>query len=211
MRQEFLIMAVLVAAAPALADDRPLVRPSRDVAVEYHFNGAADPGNAVTMRFAAKISRVRIDGSMGRDYGILDTDAGRMIVVKTEQQGYMERPADPGMLEMFQPTHSTFRKTGTDTVAGVACTTYDATINDRTGQVCLTSDGVLLRARSDDADRHRQLEAVKVTYAVQPASLFETPAGFRNLGDTGRRPLSGFGPPQGQAPKGAYMGTETGR
>jgi hypothetical protein len=215
MRQTLLILAALAAAAPALADDHPLLRPARDVAVEYRTSGmppgaAAEPGKAVTMRFASKTGRIRIDGPNGRGYAIVDVDAARMTVIMAERSLYMERPADPGMLAMFQATNAAFRKTGTDTIAGVGCTTYDATINDHNGQVCLTGDGVLLRARSDDADRHREFEALKVTYGDQPAALFEVPAGFQKMDipDAGRRPISGFGPPD---VRGSYMGTPTGR
>lgn len=218
MRQKLLILVMLAAAAPALADDHPLLRPGRDVAVEYRSGGTAqgpgtESGRVVTMRFASKNGRVRIDGHDGHGYAIVDIDAARMTLVMEERHVYLEQPADPAMLAMFQATNATFRKTGSDTVAGIACTTYAATIYGRNGQVCLTDDGVLLRARSADADRQRELEAVKVTYAAQPAALFEPPAGFQKMdtSNTSRRPISGFGPPAGQAPRGSYMGTETGR
>ena len=35
MGREFLVLAVLAAAAPALADEGPLILPNRDVVVEY--------------------------------------------------------------------------------------------------------------------------------------------------------------------------------
>jgi hypothetical protein len=187
MRRMLLFLAMLaVAVAPALAEDRPLVRPNRDVAVEYRSSGtpqgpAAEPGREVTMRFASRSGRIRIDGPNGRGYAILDIDAGRMTVVMTERRLYMEQPADPGMTAMFQAANAAYTKTGTDTVAGLACTTYEARISDRKGQVCLTDDGVLLRARNEDPNRRRELEAMKVTYGDQPASLFEAPAGFQKL------------------------------
>lgn len=212
MRYKFLLLSVLAATPPAWADDRPLIRPTRDVAVEYRSGGGAQgqTGSVVMMRFASKTNRIRIDGAGGQGYAILDPDASRMTVVVPDKRTYFERPADPGMVAMFQGTNSAYRKTGTATVAGVACTTYDATINDRSGQVCLTNDGVLLRARTIDADRDRQLEAVKVTYSEQPAPLFETPAGYQKTDgpDQTRRPISGFGPPD---VRGGYMGTPTGR
>jgi hypothetical protein len=218
MRSKFLFLAMLAAtAAPATADDHPLFRPSRDVAVEYRSAGmtqgsAANPGGPVTMRFASKTSRIRIEGAGGRGYAILDPDAGRMTMVMAEKQMYVERPADPGMIAMFRGTNTAFKKTGTDTVAGVTCTVYEATINERNGQVCLTGDGVLLRARSNDPE-HRELEATKVTYADQPAALFETPAGYQKLDipdmtGGGRRPMSDFGPPHG--PPGSNGGSQSG-
>jgi hypothetical protein len=203
MRYIFLVAATLAAAVPARAQDQPLTRPSRDVAVEYRSNGmaqgpAAVPGSIVTMRFASNVGRIRIEGSMGHGYAILDTNAGRMTIVMTERRIYMESPADPGMVAIFQAKNGAFRKIGTDTVADVSCTVYEATVNEHSGQLCLTGDGVLLRARGDDGDRNRQLEAVKVTYGEQPPSLFEPPSDYQKMEmpimPGGMRPGVGGGP-----------------
>lgn len=220
MRRTLLIMTLLAAAAPALAEDHPLLRPTRDVAVEYRSSGAqqgpaAQTDHIVTMRFASSNGKVRIDGPNGRGYAILDLDAGQMTMVMADQKMYVERPADPGMLGMFRGTNTTLTRSGSDTVAGVSCTTYNATINERTGQVCLTDDGVLLRARSKDADRQHELEATKVSYGAQPAALFEIPTGYQKLDASnmprglpmgppgsypGRPPGAPPGPPPGLAP-----------
>jgi hypothetical protein len=216
MRRRFLIFSLL-AAAPAYAEDPPLIHPNRDVAVDYRSSGMAhgpadDPAGVITMRFSGQGNRIRIDGPHGHGYAILDIDSGRMTMVITDKQIYMEAPANPGMLAMFQAKPAAFRKTGNDTIAGVACTTYAATINDHDGQVCLTGDGVLLRARSTEPNGQRELEAVKVTYEAQPAELFGPPAGFKKMDVpdvSDRRPISGFGSPN--APRGAYMGTQNGR
>jgi hypothetical protein len=220
MRQRFLIVAWLVVAASAWAGDAPMIHPNRDVAVEYRSGraqpsgaqpsgaqqgSAAEPGRVVTMRFSSKTGRIRIDGASGRGYTILDPGAGVMTLVMQERQMYAQRPADPGMVVMFQATNAAFRKTGSDTIAGVACTTYDATFNEHSGQVCLTNDGVMLRARSADAEHGRELEAVTVTYADQPADLFEIPAGYQKL-DTSTMPHGmNLGPPGG-GPRGGYPG-----
>ncbi len=202
MRSKLLVSALLVLTMPAVADDRPLIRPTRDVVVEYRSVGpahgsTADPGRLVTMRFASKTGRVRLDGPNGRGFAIFDVSAGRMIVVMAEHKIYMEQPADPAMVEMFQAKDSAFTKSGTDTVAGVGCTTYDVMIRDRKGQVCLTDDGVLLRARGDDPDHQRVLEALTVTYEAQPNVLFGVPAGFQKL-DPSSMPHGMAGPPGGQ-------------
>jgi hypothetical protein len=213
MLRKFLILAAI--ASPALADERPLTRPNRDVAVEYRSSGttqgsAATPDGVVTIRFASKGNRIRIERPNDAGYAVLDNDAGRMILVMAERRMYIDRPADPNMMPMFQATNAAFVKTGSDTVAGVSCTTYDANINDRKGQVCLTSDGVLLRARSTDPNQKRELEAVKVTYAEQPASLFEPPAGFQKM-DIPDGPRGMNLGPAGGGPRGGYPGGQFGR
>ena len=186
MRLKLLSLAMLTVVTPALAEDHPLFRPNRDVAVVYRQSGitqgaVAEPDRMMTMRFASKSGRIRIDSPNGRGYAILDVDAGRMTMVMVDRRIYLEQPADPGMTAIFQGRNTALRKTGTDTIAGVSCTIYDAHIDNHNGQVCLTDDGVLLRARSEDPDRHRELEAVRVTFTDQPASMFETPAGFQKM------------------------------
>ncbi len=203
MRQTLLILALLAVTAAARADNAPMIHPSRDVAVAYRSSGAqqgppAAAGAVVTMRFSSKSGRIRIDGASGRGYAILDPGAGKMTMVMQERHMYVERPADPGMVAMFKATNASFRKTGSDTIAGVACTTYDATFNEHSGQVCLTNDGVMLRARSADTDRQRELEAVTVNYADQPADLFEVPAGYQKLEMPNPPPGMNMGPPGGQ-------------
>jgi hypothetical protein len=202
MRQTFLVLALLTVTPSARADIAPMIHPSRDVAVEYRSSRApqgpaAEAGRLVTMRFSSRSGRIRIDGASGRGYAILDPGAGKMTMVMEERHMYVERPADPGMLAMFKATNESFRKTGSDTIAGVACTTYDATFNEHNGQVCLTNDGVMLRARSADADRERELEAVTVNYGEQPAGLFEVPAGYQKLEMPNLPPGMNMGPPGG--------------
>jgi len=214
MRHRLLILAMLAATTPALADDHPLIRPSRDVAVEYRSTGgpqspAMEPGKVVTMRFASKTGRIRIEGPNGRGYAVLDMDSGRMTMVMEEQHIYLEQPADPGMTAMFQARNTAFKKTGGDMIAGVSCTIYEATISDRKGEVCLTGDGVLLRARSGEPDRHRELEAVKVTYGEQPDAMFEAPAGFQKMDPAAMQ--RGMNLPPGAAPRGGMPGGQMGR
>jgi hypothetical protein len=65
---------------------------------------------------------------------------------------------------------------GTDTVAGLACTEWDMT--DAAGepaQVCLTDDGVLLRARTGG---RTLLSAETVQYGALDADLFVVPAAY---------------------------------
>jgi hypothetical protein len=207
MRQKFLVLGLLAVTTPALADGSPMIHPSRDVAVEYRSSGTppngaqrgpgAAPGAVVTMRFSSKSGRIRIDGASGRGYAILDPGVGKMTMVMEERHMYVERPADPGMMAMFKATNQSFRRTGSDTIAGVACTTYDATFNEHSGQVCLTGDGVMLRARSADADRQRELEAVSVSYTDQPGGWFEVPAGYQKFDMPNPPPGMSMAPPGG--------------
>ncbi len=243
MRYAFPLLALLAALNPAQADDRPRLQPTRDVEVEYRTTGMPQapmggpmgaPGSGqggganapattgtLTIHYAVKGNRLRVEGMNGRGYAIIDRDAGRMTIVMTERQMYLEMPHDVARdasgMEGLEAAGATFKKLGTETVAGLECTNYETSNNDRKGKICLTGDGVWLRATSDDPNHRRDLVATKVTFASQPASLFEPPAGFQKLdipampggmppamGGMGGPGMGGTGP--GGQPRGAVPG-----
>ena len=106
----------------------------------------------------------------------------------------------------------TLAKTGTDTIAGTKCTQYDASIKDREGQICLTGDGVLPRARGEAHGHHTQmLEALPVIYTPRASAMFDSPPGFQNA-DADAAPGAPFNDSGVAArPRGSYWGNETGR
>jgi hypothetical protein len=181
---KYLLLAVLTA-APARADDELRILPTRDVSVEYRAVGiSAEPETTVVARFASGSGRIRVDGPDGRFYGILDIDAERMIMVMPEFRLYMVQRAEPDLIAFFKESNAAFRRIGAERVAGMSCTAYAAAINDRTGQVCLTDDGVLLRAELADPEGRHEVEALRVTYSVQPEAYFDPPRGFRRVEGT---------------------------
>ena len=176
----------LAMAAPAAADDHPpVMRPSRDVVVEYHVAGVTagqHRSDTVRMYFTDHGMKLRIEPVGQPGYSIVDRSAARMVMVMTQQHIYMEVPYDPQRVMAFEGKDTTFTRVGTDTVAGIGCTVYDAKRSDRSGQVCLSDDGLLLRAKSDDpAQAGGGLEATSVTYGPQPASLFAPPPDFQKM------------------------------
>ena len=120
----------------------------------------------------------------------------------------MVQPADRDIMAMFQESRTALRRIGAEMIAGVPCVLYDAIVNDRTGQVCLTEDGVLLRARINDPERRRDLQAIRVTYAPQAAAYFRPPPGFMRVDANGLPPgaIQGFmgGGPRRRYPPGRY-------
>ena len=116
---------------------------------------------------------------------IVDYTAKRMSVVRPAEQAVVDIPtAAPGCLALRLAA----TPAATSVVAGLACTNWQTA--DAAGQdtvLCLTADGVMLRA----SQKHSQvlLEAVTVAYGPQdPAALRAT------LGLTAtcrRRPVSG--------------------
>lgn len=194
--RRFIILAALTAASPCLAEDRALFHPTRDVAVDYRSSGGArDQGgdHTATMHYTTNGNRMRWENPDGKGYMIMDGDNARMTIVMTAQHMYMDQPADPSKMPIFQGNVAHLVKTGTDTVSGLSCTVYEGEMNAHKGQVCLTDDGVLLRARSHDADDPHEMVAVKVTYGTQDASLFQPPPDFKKF----EMPVMPHGMPNG--------------
>jgi hypothetical protein len=215
MRRNLLLLVAVLAATPGLARARLLILPAQDVVVEYHSRGMV-PGpvgtltTTVMVRFGVRAERLRIDGPYGGFYALVDVDDARLTMVMPGQRVYVDQPADPDLMALLQAGDSDFRRIGTEMIAGLACTDYVAAINNHSGQVCLTDDGVLLRARIADPDRQPELEAVSVTYALQPPALFEIPAGFHklNIPDLPYGPGPGL---LGNGARGSYPGGQMGR
>lgn len=203
-------MALVLAAAPAaaaLAQERPTMLPTRDVMVTYRASGPApaSPGASgpaamrqqemkVAMLAGGKMMRIEGlgGGAAAGGYVIVDRDAQRMTMVVTQDRRYMEMPANDAVSRGFLLNESmTFARRGLETVAGVKCTLWEVTSREGAGSVCVTDDGVMLRARGQDG--RGGLEAIAVQYGPQPASLFRPPADFSKIeipGGAGRPPPS---------------------
>lgn len=167
-------LAVLLCAAAG--DERPVLRPLHDVDVTY----ALDAGHGVTvqerMRWDVAARMLRVDPPTNGLYVIIDLAARRMSTVQTARQAVIEMAAPEGVAGMADSAAAGAVRRGTDTVAGLACTNWD--ITDAAGQatrVCLTEDGVLLRAKLG----HRTLlEAVTVRYGTIDPAVFRIPDGY---------------------------------
>ena len=175
----------LAVSLPAAAQDHPAVmRPSRDVMVEYHVLGAPQGpqrSDTIRMYFADHGMKMRIEPVGQPAYSIVDRANARMIMVMLPQHAYMEVPYDPKRVMAFDDKDATFTRLGSDTVAGIGCTIYDTKRQDRSGQVCLSDDGLMLRAKSDNPAQGGVLEAVRVDYGSQAATLFTPPPDFQKM------------------------------
>jgi hypothetical protein len=182
-----LAVAVPAGVVPAMAQDHPSVmQPTRDVMVEYHVSGvmqgAAQRSDSIRMFFTDHGMKLRIEPVGQPAYSIVDRTAGRMIMVMTPQHAYLEVPYDPKRVMAFDDKSATFTRLGSDTVAGIGCTVYDTKRQDRSGQVCLSDDGLMLRAKSDNPGQGGgELEATRVAYGPQAPSLFAPPPDFQKM------------------------------
>lgn len=177
------------AASPALADPLPL--PKVDYAVTY----VVQPGGQ-TMDMAHHAGVMRVDMSeQGQSMtGLMNLHSNKMTVLmaapmKMAFEMDMNEPM-PGMAgpaagispqQMMTEGDVTLTPIGTKTIAGHACTYYDAvgTLGkERTeSKVCLTSDNVLLYSEAVDQGKTYVLTATRVDLGAQDPAQFRVPPG----------------------------------
>ena len=175
-----LTLALWVTASPAFAD-QPLLRPNRDVDVTYRASGAGLPQDSRRLeqrvRWLAASQIMRIDPPPTGLFVIINYVARRMSVVREANRSVIEMAAPEDVAGVAgKPGIGGYLRRGEDTVAGVACTDWET--RDRDGQqalVCITADGVLLRAR---AEGKSLVSAVSVRYAPQDPAAFQVPADY---------------------------------
>ncbi len=165
----------------APAPDRPLVVPQHDVDVSYAVADPAAPGASTLvqrMRFSVAGERQRVDPPGNGTYMVTEYGTGRMIVVQPDRHLATILPAPGGPIALHgPPATGDYRRLGPTVVAGVACTDWATRdVAGRDSVVCLTADGVLLRAMQ--AGRVL-VQATRVEEATQPAAVFAIPDGDR--------------------------------
>jgi Domain of unknown function (DUF4412) len=178
-------LAMLVT-LPAAGQERPIMRPTRDVAVVYHVQAAGPSGEpetrTVQMYWTGQGTRLRLqtDGQPG--FGLVDYAAGRMTMVMLPQKAYAVVTFDadhaPGL---NIPPGAVINRSGSDTVAGVACTEWTLQGPQGGGTACITKDGLMLRVRGAQPGEPAAMVAVSVAYGPQPAGLFTLPAGLHEV------------------------------
>ena len=161
--------------APAAAAEHPPTMPQRDVDVTYRLLQTS-PGAPALMqrhRWSVSTGRLRVDPPTPGIYMIVDYRAKRMAVVK---------PADRAVLDVAsadQGPPGAYTQRDAGSVAGLPCTNWQtADAGGRDTVLCLTADGVMLRASHGE---HVLLEAVAVSYGAQDPAAFIPPDGFQHV------------------------------
>ncbi|HEX3399566.1 MAG TPA: hypothetical protein VHT74_04480 [Acetobacteraceae bacterium] len=175
-----LVACLAVAAVPGLAD-QPRLRPNRDVDVTYRATGAGPLPDGRRLdqrvRWLAASQTMRIDPPTAGLYVIVDYAAKRMSVVREATRSVVDMAAPEGVAGMAgNPGEGTYVRRGEDTVAGQACTEWETLDHDRRkASVCITADGVLLRASTAG---QAQVSAISVQYAPQDPAVFQIPPDY---------------------------------
>lgn len=180
MRQT--LAAVLIAALPvaAQAQDRPQIFPTRDVAVTYRVTGRG-PAADITMLWSAAQRMMRMNMPQGAGYVVADHQGQRGFAVMEQMRVIMDVPMAQagGMQREFE--NARFTRGGTAKVAGLDCTVWRYQSASSQGEACITGDGVMLRGNGASQGQAGQMEAVRVVYAPQDASLFRRPQGYQTM------------------------------
>ncbi|MEJ0019270.1 MAG: hypothetical protein WDN25_22485 [Acetobacteraceae bacterium] len=172
-------MALWLAAAawaPAHAD-QPLLRPASDVDVTYR--AATPPGSRPfeqRVRWMALAQIMRIDPPTAGVHVIIDYPAKRMSVVRDATRSVIEMAAPDSIAGALGSGGTGYVRRGQATVAGRPCTEWQTQDRDaHVALVCITEDGVLLRAGTSDQVR---VSAVSVRYAPQDPEAFRVPPDY---------------------------------
>lgn len=190
-----LLLAAFAATAQAAPPDRPRVQPDRDVTVTYRVEGAATqaiPGGVdgpLRLSWDAAGQRLRAEPANRPQAVIVDLPRHTASVVDDTMHAVLTLPVRERDLQPLTLDGVAMTRRGNDTVAGHACTTWAAQSKRGAGTVCLTPDGVALRAEGDIDGRHGSFTATNVLYGTVAADLFTAPAGYMtlNIPDFGKK------------------------
>jgi hypothetical protein len=172
------VLTLCLAWAWSAFADQPLLRPSRDVDVTYRA-AAPQGGKDVEqrVRWLAASQTQRIDPPSAGLHVIIDYVARRMSVVRDATRSVVEMAAPDNMADTIGGGPATgFVRRGEATVAGRACVEWQTLDHGaHPALVCITDDGVLLRAGTTEQVR---VSAVSVQYAPQDPATFRVPADY---------------------------------
>ncbi|NGM20907.1 DUF4412 domain-containing protein [Roseomonas stagni] len=200
MRRTLIAALLSLSAVPAVAQDRPALYPTRDVAVTYRVNGGqaqAAGMQSITIAWLAAAQAMRMDmGPAG--YMVADHRNQRGFMVMQQARMIMDVPMQQAMQQYGPSENATYRRTGSATVAGHACTVWSYQDRGNSGTACITGDGVMLRAEGTSQGQSGGMEATQVAYGAQDPSRFQRPQGYQSMQMPGGGQM-----PMGRPPAGA--------
>lgn len=187
-----LLLALRISPASGTAEPAPAYLPTRDVAVQYTVAGkAAQQVRTLQVRFSAARQLLRVE-TEDRGMGYLIVDPARrgakLVVPGLGQVADLPLMRDRRAALLFGDGLR-FTRRGKARVAGWECVNWDVRAERDSATLCLTAEGVLLRAQGHGGDvADSSITATRVEDAPQAAALFQVPAGGGiNLPDVLRR------------------------
>ncbi len=185
-RRAALAFVGLLSAMPpaARAQDRPRIQPSRDVTVTYRLEGdAADavPGGvpgALRLSWNAAGQRLRAEPEGRTQALIVDLRAHSVQMMDTTLRSALTLPVRDADLQPLTLDGARLTRRGDDVVAGLPCTDWAVQSPRGAGTVCLTADGVALRADGEVDGRRGAFTASSVSYGPLRDELFRVPPDY---------------------------------
>jgi hypothetical protein len=155
------------------------LRPLRDVSITYEVQSDGQATRRVPLAWQAATQRVRAEPEGLPGWVLLDLPQSQAQMVLEGQGMVVQVPArELSALLGGIPPGTRVAAAGSATVAGHRCANWRVVRSDGEGTVCLTADGVLLRAEGRHRGRNGRIEAKSVTYAAQDPARFVVPAGY---------------------------------
>jgi len=192
-----LLPALLLAVAVipgATAQQRPTATPTRDVSVTYRASGEAGAIGEMRMSWLPARNLMRVDMAGGLGWMLVDVQAGTAFMVMDAQRMILNLPAGqipPGGMAPSQTAR--FTREGPSRISNLDCVNWRVEDGGETARVCLTNEGVMLRAESlgSQAASRGTLEATAVSFGAQDPSRFQRPTGYQSLQMPGGMPPGG--------------------
>jgi len=197
-------LAAATLATPALAQDRPPLFPTRDVAVTYRVTGGPQPVNEMSMSWHAAQQLMRVDLPGGLNFMVADQQNQRGFMVMEAQRMVMDVPMGQAAGHIQALQNARFTRMGQDRVVDTACTVWRYEGPSQNGTACITEDGVMLRSDTAAQGRQVRMEAIRIAYGAQPLARYQRPQGYQAMQMPQMPPGRGPGAPQG--PQGAKPG-----
>ena len=183
-----LALALCLIATSALALDRPRIPPGVDAAVTYRTEGAADtviPGGAgrgpIRLFWSAATKRLRLEAEGRPQYLLLDIPGVEAHLLDTGLRSAVTLPIKEREIDAILLTGAAMTRRGDARIAGLACTDWAVHPPRGEGTVCLTPNGVPLRAEGTIDGKHGAFVATAADLAPQRADLFRVPAGWMSF------------------------------
>lgn len=204
MTRRFPLLFLLLA-GPALAQDRPQIIPTRDVAVTYRVSGEGQPAGEMRMSWLAARNLMRMDMPGGQGWAVVDMAAGSAFMAMDSQRMVMDMPATGVSGRMTPSASARFTREGHARIANTDCVNWRMEEQGQATRICMTGDGVMLRTESlgGQGPSRGVMEATAIAFGPQDAARFQRPAGYQSLqlppGMPQGGPGGGGGMPRGTA------------
>lgn len=172
-----LALALLVMPASAHAQDHPLTQPTRDVDVIYRVAGPRTPLEQ-RLRWGISLGKLRVDPPSPGLYMVIDTRTHVIQTVREADHSVVQIDGGDQALPGAAPP-GRFSRGADAEILGLACTQWQTTdLSGRIVTICLTADGVMLRAESGGLVL---VEATRVRFAPLGEAVFRVPTDYRKI------------------------------